>query len=542
MKDYSIVKEYDGHFEISHPKEGLFKVAKNKLDDATVKRIRKLPQAMADGGEVQENMPLEDVPPPTDAASLLNTSFKATGPNDAELAQRSIDPGSSGNNATPQELSGLKSTLAAQAPAQVTPASYVPGAIRQVSLRGGGGESGQGNAAGLGMNMPIYENAFGKIQSGIEGQAAAEAAAGQQMAKVQQDFAAKQQAANDHWTQQVADWQKDDQRLRADYASTKIDPTRVWSNASTGNKVLAGIGILLSGIGSGLTGQPNLAIQSINQTIERDIDSQKADLNKKANLVSENYRRFGDMHMAEQMTRANLLASTQAQIAASAAKMGSAQATARAQQAIGQLDLQKADIYRSMAVYGMQNDMMRGGTGSGNGMPLSQGNGIDPVMANRLFPGQVVNVPDRMGGGVTIAKTKEAATGLTKSLSSLDSLDKMLDRADKFQKENGTTWLPSKNAEAEAIHNGIAMSIGQLHDLGRMSDTDLQLWQEMAPNPGAFFQGKASAKTSALRSFVKDKVNSELAGGTVSYNPGKFDQTSPMMQPPVLPAKFKPGR
>ena len=42
-----------------------------------------------------------------------------------------------------------------------------------------------------------------------------------------------------------------------------------------GNKLLAGIGLVLSGIGSGLTGQPNLAMEMLQKTIDRSIDAQK---------------------------------------------------------------------------------------------------------------------------------------------------------------------------------------------------------------------------------------------------------------------------
>ena len=42
-----------------------------------------------------------------------------------------------------------------------------------------------------------------------------------------------------------------------------------------GNKLLAGIGLALSGIGSGLTGQPNLAMDMLQKTIDRSIEAQK---------------------------------------------------------------------------------------------------------------------------------------------------------------------------------------------------------------------------------------------------------------------------
>jgi len=63
--------------------------------------------------------------------------------------------------------------------------------------------------------------------------------------------------------------EKEDTELR------QIDPERFWNNASTGRKVMAGIGMLLSGIGSGLTGQKNMAMETINRLIDNDIKAQQ---------------------------------------------------------------------------------------------------------------------------------------------------------------------------------------------------------------------------------------------------------------------------
>ena len=66
----------------------------------------------------------------------------------------------------------------------------------------------------------------------------------------------------------------------------KVDPTAFWTEGGTGRRVGAAISILLGGLGQTLTGaQNNAAWDIINQSIDRDIAAQKANL-KKADLAA----------------------------------------------------------------------------------------------------------------------------------------------------------------------------------------------------------------------------------------------------------------
>ena len=57
--------------------------------------------------------------------------------------------------------------------------------------------------------------------------------------------------------------------------AANIDPNVYLSKMGVGQKTLTSIGMLLSGIGSGLTGQPNMAMQVLQTNIQRDIEAQK---------------------------------------------------------------------------------------------------------------------------------------------------------------------------------------------------------------------------------------------------------------------------
>lgn len=68
--------------------------------------------------------------------------------------------------------------------------------------------------------------------------------------------------------------------------SAKIDPQRYINNLGVGQKTLTAIGIALSGLGAGLTGQPNMAMQAVQANIDRDIQAQAKIFQNKMETVA----------------------------------------------------------------------------------------------------------------------------------------------------------------------------------------------------------------------------------------------------------------
>jgi len=78
-----------------------------------------------------------------------------------------------------------------------------------------------------------------------------------------------------------------------DLNKEEIDPTRFWANTSTPMKILGAIGLALAGLGG-----PNSAAQAVgivNSAIERDIESQKANLAKKTKQAELKRNVYGDL-------------------------------------------------------------------------------------------------------------------------------------------------------------------------------------------------------------------------------------------------------
>jgi hypothetical protein len=62
--------------------------------------------------------------------------------------------------------------------------------------------------------------------------------------------------------------------IMEEYENAEIDPERYVKNLGLGKSTMAALGMLVSGVGSGLSHQENLAMKMFNQNIERDIAAQ----------------------------------------------------------------------------------------------------------------------------------------------------------------------------------------------------------------------------------------------------------------------------
>lgn len=84
-------------------------------------------------------------------------------------------------------------------------------------------------------------------------------------------------------------------------ASYKIDEGRKWRNASTGAKVLAGIGVAMTALGDALQYKngPNLAIQMIQQSIRDDVSAQVREREQLGKVID---RRRNSLDQYRQMT------------------------------------------------------------------------------------------------------------------------------------------------------------------------------------------------------------------------------------------------
>lgn len=188
------------------------------------------------------------------------------------------------------------------------------------------------------------------IQTGIQGEkekANAIGAEGTQEAAAYQGQQERLQNFQDQYQQNYQNLENERQSFVQDMQDDHIDPEHYWTNHS---KTSTAIGLILGGIGSGLTGGPNMAQQLLEHMKDQDLRSQEANLGKKKSLLDANLRQFGNLHEATMATRVmqnDMLVSKINQIASQNANP---KAQAQAKIAIAPLLQQSAQLQQQLAL------------------------------------------------------------------------------------------------------------------------------------------------------------------------------------------------
>lgn len=203
---------------------------------------------------------------------------------------------------------------------------------------------------------------MGQINAANQAEAASIGQLGEQKAKLYeqqnqdlQKLQADTQARFDHYMQQA-------DAVAKDALNGHISPNHYMESMSSGKKVATAIGLILGGMGGGLTGTENAAAKFLNQQIERDVQAQQADAANKQNLYSHFLRQGESVQNAANLTRAftaNIYAN---KIEAEGAKAASPMAKAAAQRAAGQIRMQYAPYLQQAAMHGTAMDAVKSAT------------------------------------------------------------------------------------------------------------------------------------------------------------------------------------
>lgn len=224
--------------------------------------------------------------------------------------------------------------------------TYMPENPIKNMVISGRGEMGAQQGGGA-MSSPMQASSdmaapdsFDMQKNAVLGEANAMGAAGKREAAINANTVEQLGMAQKKADEEYQGWQQQRQHLLDDYGNGKVDPNRFLGSMSTPQKVGTAIGLILGGIGGGLTHQENPALKFINQQIDNDIKAQESDLSKKHNLLSANLQQFGEMKAAQAMTRANLLDMAALKLKQEAASSQDPLAKAHAQTAIASLNAQ----------------------------------------------------------------------------------------------------------------------------------------------------------------------------------------------------------
>lgn len=555
---YELIHEDENSYHLKHPEGHKIQIAKSAISDVLHQRIKSFykggdvssdttdealsalgatgkedPLLKSDEPSKKESGLLSDVGEGLKQAKDTILTSLPESPNLYDDSKNQTPPMSDYYNQTAYKAPGNDVLAGAQPPgapiAGIQPQRDALPLQSAVPIGGEATPQAQPNApAGQGAYVP-KDASMGNIEQAQKQQAGAahmlsqaQQDVGKQQERVLADAQSAQIEFQNNYADKMAKLDRATGEARDAYASGKIDPQRLWHEAGTGGRIAAGIGLILGGIGAGLTGGPNQAVAMMDKLIERDIDAQKADLGKKHSLYSMYLQQTHNENTAHSMAKLDMATAVQGQLQMISAR--SATPMAKAAEA-------KFNADANMAMVPLKNDIAKWTAGQGllYGQGGAGGNEARLAQAeNMLFDDKtrerIVHVPGPNGLRPVLAPDKEGADNFRKSEIEHNKLDSQIDTAINFMKEHGTLVNPFSQAkgQSEVIHNSLVLSMGKLHDLNRLNERELDMFKEMVPNLGQMNTNQGIAKLQQLKNELADNRNAAYQQLTPGYNPGKF--------------------
>lgn len=258
----------------------------------------------------------------------------------AQRAPASMDPVAAPDAATPQPMAAAPSP---QQPAMPEPAPKVAQDAQASST--------------LGKSLDDESNAmtqgFEEKLKGIQGEAQQQGDLATQQAGTYQKEAQQQQQSWDALQQQHQKINGLIDSTIQDYKDGHIDPQHFVDNMSTGKKITTAIGLILGGAQAG---------DFLQKQIDRDIDAQKFNIDKKHNLLGVLSKHLGDVNDAAIVSKNILAGVTADNLATQASKMQPGILQQQALQKAAELkmayapQLQQMTLKRAAAAAGAHDD------------------------------------------------------------------------------------------------------------------------------------------------------------------------------------------
>lgn len=374
LNNFSILKEDDNCYHVGHPNGKKLVINKSGISEKGHKLIQKLRgrKNYDEGGEVVENPELGG-----SSTGIPDYLGPNTTPTTLPQSIGGIDPDKAVN------AQGIPEAIAALPAEDIKPTSNNDQqAVETAPTAEPKGYSPVDIVAGK--------------KTGVEGALEAQKEAIQKEAQIEAGKSAMESKAIDEVQKKVeamptqmdlinANKAKDDALFKA-FADKKIDPDRYMHNMTTGSKISTGIALVLGGLGSGMTGQPNAALGMLKDKIDQDIEAQKNDQGKASTLWRMNREALGNDMAASLATQNQMYTGLKYKIMQAGAQASGPIAVQRAAAATAQIDqqIQQNRFQMSMIQQGMGASGPNGVAG-GDPSILVPNLVKDPVRQNKIL-------------------------------------------------------------------------------------------------------------------------------------------------------------
>jgi len=352
-------------------------------------------------------------------------------------------------------------------------------------------------AAGVGVNpgggaiKAAYDQYIGGISKAIKGgeqgiaqEAAVQGHLGAMEAQAEGDHQGLMLKIKDEHENQYNRLNGEISNALQDLKNGDIDPNHYLNSKSTPGKIATAIGLVLGGMGSGLTGQPNQALQFLNAQIDRDVVAQRANLGKKGTVLDGFLKMMGNLNDATKMTWAFYNDLYMSEMRKQAALSQDPMAKATAQRLISDREMQKAQLLGPIA---MQRALYS----------TLQSPDTNPAAAVRMY-GQL--------GLITPPQAEAAMKEVGFAQNHRVQSQAMVDAFDAANQENtiGNRVAHAGYEPASVAQFKTAMMPYLKDAEGRINESELERTDELLPRPGDA-PAKIAAKRQGLLNFLKEK-------------------------------------
>lgn len=426
-----------------------------------------------------------------------NTLFHDLGQHLANAYQSFIDSKSQNDNenvASPEDINaGKLSSLSDVRPQSPTPSTMTPQSVpQQVSMAAQTAPVQQDTQQAPITQPQQPQEDFSKGQGGLPGPiqastnlAKAEQNAGNAISDIRGKGLDSENSLIKTTYDNFQNNQAQDQQLMKAYMDKTIDPNHVINSMSTGKKIMTSLGLLFSGIGSGLTGQKNLALEMINDNISRDLEAQKSELGKAYNAYQMHREGTKDEFQADLQHQKDNMIAIDAAIEQQKAKLMGPQAVAAATATQLGLRNQIMDLNQKSAMWNATKQAL---SGSGS---------QDPASKLRIM---------QLTGQINPNQAEQAYKELDHAQNFETQKSNILQSFDSANKENTIsgriTHLGAEPASVAALQNQIMPFLKDAE--GRINETEIKRTDKLIPSPGDS-QHKIAEKRKALEDFMNEK-------------------------------------
>ncbi len=278
----------------------------------------------------------------------------------------------------------------------------------------------------------------------------------------------------------------------SDYQKQHIDPQHYLNSQSTGQNISTAIGLILGGMGGGLTHQGNAALDFLNKQIDRDIEAQKGNMDQKKNLLAANMQQFHNERDAVDMTRAMQAGIISNKLEEAALKSGNPLLQARARQAAGQLELQNNQLFSQMAIRQTLQNGQGQGTSAMNPATNIRLNG----MIGMMNPSQQAEAEKQLQTAENMGRQRDNL---------LNAFDVVNDNNTVGNRIAHLGFTPAKTA---AARDPLLAQLVKDSE-GRITPTDIDLMKPLFPTPGDA-PSTIAFKKQKMAQFVDEKMHFPL--------------------------------